>query len=140
MRPSMSANGMALPCDFANDFWVAERHLADREECRLRAVLRQRVENGLSMEFLWAIVERQYNLLHRQEVVDLVVLEAEPRTTCCVDFDRASDRQSIRVGGADFSMDVRCQRHRQHRRKQKHTGEQLTHRATPISGLRKVKR
>jgi len=83
--------------DVANDLRQADRHFAEAEEDRLGALLVERIENGLGGPDLRTVVEGQHHLLVLQEVVSLVVLEAEAGTARRVDLDDAADAESVGI-------------------------------------------
>ena len=80
MRPGVPADGVTGCGDLLEDLGMPQRVLADREERRLGAMLGQGVEHGARIVGPGTVVEREHHLLQQQEVVHLVLLEAEPGT------------------------------------------------------------
>ena len=78
---------------------MPQRMLADREERRLGAMLCQGGEHGARIVGPGAVVEREHHLLHEQEVVHLVLLEAEPGAAGGVDLDRAGNAERVGISG-----------------------------------------
>ncbi len=93
-----------------NDLRKTDRHLAEAEEDRLRALLVERVENGLRRVHLRAVVEGDDDLHGLRKSVGLVVFHAKARTARRVDLERARDAEGIRVRasrlGALWSADT----------------------------------
>src|SRR6187200_3361294 len=71
--------------------------LADREERRLGAMVRQRGQHRRGVARPRAVVEREHDLIQYQEVVGLVLLEAEAGPTGGIDLDCACEAQRIGV-------------------------------------------
>ena len=86
--------------DVVQDLGIAGSHLADREEDRLGALGIERGEHGRRAVRQRAVVERQHDLFRIEEVVRLVVLEAEAGAAGGVDLDDARDAERIGIAGA----------------------------------------
>src|SRR6266404_8166661 len=98
MRPSMGADAMAGRRHLFENFGMVGRVLADREEHRLGAFIRERFEHGGRVYRPGTVVEGQHDFLVRQEVELLEMLEAETWPAGSVDFHDAADTECIRIG------------------------------------------
>ena len=98
VRPGVPADRVTGRGHLLEDVRMPERVLADREEDRLRAMLRQRIEHRARVGGPGAVVEREHDLFQHQEVVRLVLLEAEARPAGGVHLDGARDAQRIGIG------------------------------------------
>jgi hypothetical protein len=98
MRPSMGADAIAGRRHLFENFGMVGRVLADREEHRLGAFIRERFEHGGRVYRPGTVVEGQHDFLVRQEVELLEMLEAETWPTGSVDFHHPADTERIRIG------------------------------------------
>ena len=76
--------------------------LADGEEDRLGAFLRQNLENGRRVHRPRAVVERQHHFLVAQEIELLEMLETETGAPGGVDLHHARNAEGIRIGAIGF--------------------------------------
>src|SRR5258708_32639626 len=78
MRPGMGADAMAGRRHLFENFGMVGRVLADREEHRLGAFIRERFEHGGRVYRPGTVVEGQHDFLVRQEVELLEMLVGPP--------------------------------------------------------------
>src|SRR5260221_531569 len=97
MRPGMGADAMAGRGHLFENFGMVGRVLADREEYRLGAFIRERLEHGGRVYRPGTVVEGQHDFLVRPTVELLEMREAETRPARGVDFHHAADAERIRI-------------------------------------------
>ena len=106
MRPGVGADGVSCGGDLLENFRMIGRVLADREEHRLGAFVRQRLQHrGRGRPR--TVVEGQHDLLVGQEIELLVLQEAEARSARGVDHDGAADAERIGIGAGRFCAAAR---------------------------------
>ena len=94
------ADGVTGLGDVVQDVGIAGGDLADREEDRLGAFGVERREDRRRAVGQRPVVERQHDLFRIEEVVHLVVLEAEAGAAGGVDLDDAGDAERIGIARA----------------------------------------
>ena len=99
------ADGVPGLGDVVQDVGIAGGDLADGEEDGLGALGIERGEDGRRAVGQRAVVERQHDLFRIEEVVHLVVLEAEAGAAGGVDLDDAGDAERIGIAGAVGDFD-----------------------------------
>src|SRR6516225_11873158 len=69
----------------------------DLKECRLGAIVLQRLEHHRRVSGPWAIVESQSDFLIAQEIILLEMLGSERRATCRIDLNDSREPERVRI-------------------------------------------
>ena len=104
MRPGVGADGVAGRGHLLENFRMIGGVLADREEHRLGAFVRQRLEHGRRIDRPRTVIEGQHDFLVGQKIELLEMLEAETGSARGVDLDDAADAERIGIGASGLGL------------------------------------
>jgi hypothetical protein len=88
----------------SENFGMVGGVLADREEQRPGALVRERLEHGGCIGRPWTVVEGQHHFLVGEKVELLEMLKAKARAAGGVDLDHPADAERVGIGASGFRL------------------------------------